>query len=81
MVIKALKSGMRLFSNKLHYHSSICQQIVGEVRRSLNQSEEAEEIAYMRTCEKKLIDQLDPLINYGISKGVMKPPCEQSSGN
>ena len=38
-------------------------------------TEEAEESAYMRTCEKKLIDQLDPLVYYGIS------PCEQSSGN
>ena len=43
---------------------------------ALEQStEEAEESAYMRTCEKKLIDQLDPLVYYGIS------PCEQSSGN
>ena len=36
---------------------------------------------YMRSCEKKLTDQLDPLIYYGISKGVMKPPRGQSSGN
>ena len=69
---------MRLFSKNLHYHSSICLQVVEEVRRSLNQPEEAEESAYMRNCEKQqLIDQLDPLIYYGISKGVMKPPHEQ----
>ena len=68
MVIKTLESGMQLFSKNLHYHSSICLQVV--VRRSLNQPEEAEESAYMRNCEKKLNDQLDPLIYYGaIHKG------------
>jgi hypothetical protein len=40
MVIKTLESGtgMQLFKkNKKHYHSSICLQVVEEVRKSLNQ--------------------------------------------
>ena len=67
-------SGIRyaLFLKKLHYHSSICLQVVA--RGSLYQPKETEEGAYMKNCEKKLINQLD-------IGSFMKPPREQSSGN
>ncbi len=35
----------------------------------------------LRKCERKFIDNFDPLVYYGISKGVLKPPRGQSSGN
>ena len=76
MVIKTLESGTGMQLFKKNY--IITPQYVCSCWRSLEEpqsTEEAEESAYMRTCEKKLIDQLDPLVYYGIS------PCEQSSGN
>jgi hypothetical protein len=61
--------------NYIITHQYVCRLLkkFGGVRINLKKQK--------RTCEKKLIDQLDVLIYYGISKGVMKPPCEQSSGN
>jgi hypothetical protein len=77
MVIKTLESGTGTCSYLKKITLSLLNMSAG-CWRSLEDpqsTEEAEESAYMRTCEKKLIDQLDPLVYYGIS------PCEQSSGN
>ena len=79
MVIKTLESGtgMQLIIFK-KITLSLLNMFAGCWRSSEEpqSTEEAEESAYIRTnCEKKLIDQLDPLVYYGIS------PCEQSSGN
>jgi hypothetical protein len=77
MVIKTLESGTGMQLFKKNYILSLLNMSAGCWRSSEEpqSTEEAEESAYMRTCEKKLIDQLDPLVYYGIS------PCEQSSGN